>query len=125
MTTSSAVGPTLALNGFTPLRLTVFLELTVLTEELLEEESEEQQLSTDTLLCTTDCGLWETGIFCLCGFFRASFFLIDSSETLTLLPVRPRIARGLITDFGDELSLVATDIASKSEKPSNASCFSA
>ena len=54
VTTSLAVGAILALTGFTPFRLTVFLEFTVLTEELLEEESEEQELSTEALLCTTD-----------------------------------------------------------------------
>lgn len=65
VTTSLAVGATLGLKliFLTPFRLTVFIELTVLSEELLEEESEEQELSMETLLCTTDRGLWETGIF--------------------------------------------------------------
>lgn len=115
VTTSSTVEATLGLACFTPFCLTVFLELAVLKEELLEEESEEQQLSTETLLCTTDFGLWETGTFGLWGLFRASVLLFDSSETLTLFPAGPRIARGSVTGFVDDLSFVATDIASKSE----------
>lgn len=95
--------------GLKLLCLTVLLGLTVLADEQLDEVSEEQVLSTETLFRTTASGISDTGFLGLCGgFFKPSFLRFGASETLTLFPPGPSTARGSqIEDW----SFVATDIA--------------
>ncbi len=89
------------------MRLTDLVELAdfLVEEPPLDEESEEHELSTEKLLRTTGSGISGTGFLGRCGFFILFLdFRFDSSETLTLFPAGPRMARV------SETGLVATDI---------------
>lgn len=101
-------------TGPNPLRLTVREFTVFFAEEPLEEESEEHELSTETLFRTAGSGISEARFRCRCGLFGFSAFRFSSSETLSLFPARPSMARGSETGLADNWSLVATDIAVQS-----------
>jgi hypothetical protein len=84
------------------LRLTVREFTVFFAKEPLEEESEEHELSTEALFRTAGSGISEARFRCRCGrLFGFSAFRFSSSETLSLFPAKPRMARGSETGLAD------------------------
>ena len=93
-----------------PLGFILRLELTIFTDDPPEDESEEHVLSTDSLFPATKHGVSQTNRLGFWFFFKLSFFLFASSETLILFPDGPSITRASEPGLAGKRCSVATDI---------------